>query len=418
VHHVSWPNPSWDFIEWLRDNGLAQAPKSLAGMVFGRRSDVAVAPIGDVGRTTKAEVQLLLGDARGARRTYAGALLLGRRPLAAARGVVEVTVNHGSRPTAALLAVASTLPPVGRLRAARSKVLRKRLNILFNVGRHYDVVRLTASRREVDVSTLGILRAAALRMTGDLDEAVEQATVSLAKAKQEEHRPRIANAAYQLVFALMWAGRLEEAEARLDDALRPYAELTTTRWVAWSDFLAAALHVHAGRGAAALALCADALARFEGEGLVDGLVSTKLVELTARRCSSDPDGFTVARGQLDDLLGRRGATYYTRGNRFTAEAVSLEDGEFARVHARDLGAAEAAFAFVARSEFGIHAALGNLGLAAVKLETRDQAAATHHAAAARREAQRINARLVVARADELEDALSGKGGPFPEVFFP
>lgn len=417
-HLSGWPNPSWDFIVWLQDNGLAQAPADLLDEIFRRRPDVAVGPVGGLNRNTKAGMQLLLGDARAARRTYAGALVRGQHPFAAARGVAEVTVNHGSRPTAALLAATSVLPPIGRLRTARRRLLRKRVNILFNVGRHDDVIRLTASRREDDVSTLGILRAAALRMSSDLDEAVEVAAASLADAKREEHLPRIANAAFQLVFALMWAGRLVEAQASLANDLRPYAELTATRWVAWSDFITAALHIHAGHGVDALSACADALARFEGEGLVDGLVSAKIVELTARRCSSDPEGFIRARTELDDLLDRRGATYYARGSRFTAEAVALEDGEFARVHARDLGSAERSFAFVTRSPHRVHAALGHLGLSAVKQAMRHDTAAAHHAATARDQAQCIHARLIEARADELLGERMGEVGPPPEIFYP
>ncbi|MFN2506369.1 MAG: hypothetical protein ABR540_19510, partial [Acidimicrobiales bacterium] len=258
---------------------------------------------------------------------------------------------------------AEVIPPVGRLRRLRDVLLRKRLSIHFNVGNHGVVVRRTSNLPDDAVSTLRVLRAGSLRMTGDVDDAAAEAERAFRQAVVEQHPVRAANAAFQHVFALMWGGRLDEAESALGDELRSHAELAASRWVAWADFLEAAIHVHRMQPDEALTLIAAGTTRFQGEALEDGVISCGLVRLTALRQAGDGDKFNLARTELGRRLAAPRGTYYTRGSRFTAEALALEDGEFARCHGSDLDAARQSFKFVAASGHSIHQALGLVGLA-------------------------------------------------------
>jgi hypothetical protein len=413
------PNPSWDFVVWSEANGLAAVPADLRRQIHERRDAPPLPPIGPTGPIRTAAVQELLGDIAGARATYVRVAVRGPDRTTGARRLAGLTSNHGGRRVATALTTAAVIPPVGRLRRIRDGLLRKRLSIHFNVGNHGVVIRNTSKLPDDAVSTLRVLRAGSLRMTGDVDDAAGEAERAFHQAVLEHHPVRAANAAFQHVFALMWGGRLDEAESALGDELRPHAELAATRWVAWADFLDAALHIHRSQPDQALALIEAGTTRFQGEALEDGVISCGLVRLTALRQAGDRDRFYVARTELAQRLATPSGTYYARRSRFTAEAVALEDGEFARCHRSDLDAARQSFRSAAASRHSVHQALGLVGLAAVELEKDNPGTAGNSARRAAEIARGIHARLVLERAVALDVAASkGIRSQPPEVFFP
>jgi hypothetical protein len=417
------PNPSWDFVRWAEREGLATAPPDLVEQLHERRTERPLPALPPIDQLTVAAVRELLGDTTGARRTYLRATLRGPRRRAGARSLVQLTMNHGSRATAAVLSLGVLVPAVGPLADKRDRFRRKHLNILFNTGRHWAVARKTEYLRDDDVSTLRLLRAAALRLTADLDTAAALAADAFRQACQEQHPVRIANAAFQHTYALMWAGRLDEARAVLADELQPHAEIAANRWVAWTDFLTGALLVHAGRHDDALQAIGDAVVRFEGHTLVDGVVSSKLIELTALRGAGDDAGFARSHRQVLTLLGDPVGTYYARGSRFTAEALAFEEAEHARCRTGDLDESRRGYCLLAGSPWPVHRALGQLGLAALAAQQGDhgRSAAVALADASAATAGRVRARGVVAEAERLAGDLrsrSGTAGRSVEVLFP
>jgi hypothetical protein len=361
--------------------------------------------------------QQILGDVRAARRSYLGLLLAGPQRRRAAGELTSLTLNHGRRLVATVLAAAQLLPPIGRAKQARIVAHRKRTTILSNLGRHAAVLRATARIAPEDVSALLVLRAAALRMTGSLDAAAALAEQAMRQALGERHPVRVAHAAFQRGLALVWAYRLEEADRYLHDSQRPYAELAATRWVAWADFVQAGLAIHHRQSEAALQALEAGAARFQAEGLLDGQIDMATVRLTALRLAGDDDAFQRQRTALEELLdpSHRQATRYARGHRFTSEAIALEDAEFARVHRSDLDAAEAHYRYVADSRYPIHAALGHLGLAAVQAQRSGFPSHAQQAASMGRD---VDARLVITRAEQLLTTSTGMPIVPDELFFP
>ena len=156
--------------------------------------------------------QGILGDVPTARRTYIKLILRGPRRVRAVYQSAIFLANHGGPWTAKALNVTRLLiPPVGKLGSARKWLYRKHITILANMGRHAAVVAKTADISGEDVSTLAILRASAIRMTGSLDDAAELARTALDRAREEKHPVRVANAAFQLGLCLIWPGRLDNA---------------------------------------------------------------------------------------------------------------------------------------------------------------------------------------------------------------
>lgn len=417
------PNPSWDFVRWAEREGLATVSRDLLAQLHEPRTDRPLPAIPPVDQLTVAAVRELLGDITGARHTYLRAALRGPCRRAGTRRLVQLTMNHGSRPTAAVLSLGALLPPVGSLADGRDRLRRKRLNILFNTGRHRAVVRKTEHLRRDDVSTLRLLRAAALRLTADLDAAAAVAADAFQQACEEQHPVRIANAAFQHTYALMWAGRLDEAATALADELRPHAEIAANRWVAWADFLTGALLIHEGRPEAALQAIDDAVVRFEGHALVDGVVSSKLIGLTAMRAAGDDAGFARTHREILALLRDPVGTYYARGSRFTAEALALEEAELARCRTGDLARARHHHSRLADSPWPVHRGLGQLGLALLEARrgepARVEALALANAAAST--AGRVRARGIVTEAQRLADALEAPAAstdPFAPLLFP
>jgi hypothetical protein len=422
-------NPSADFVRWCQANGLVMVSDNLLGQLSERRPDGYRYPYprleGDRTYGT-IEIQHVVGDVAGARSTCWALIRRGPDRRRAARALLATTLNHGGRPVSVALAAAALVPPLGAGRQVRALARRKRATILSNLGRHHAVRRLTDRLDPADVSTLLVLRAAALRMTGSLDDAADAAGEAMVRAAAEQHPVRLAHAAFQRGLALQWAYRLDEAAEHLQSRQRPLAEIAATRWVAWADFVDAGLAIHRAAGDTAirlvhankaLELIVAGGARFKAEGLVDGQIDMETIRLTALRLAGDDAGYRTTRVKLADMLedrptaGRR----YARGHRFTREAVALEDAEFARVHEVDLAEAERLYRFVACSDFPIHAALGNLGLAFVEVQ---RGLVPEHATAAVALGRAVAARLVVDKGERLlRDGPDGRAAP-EELFVP
>lgn len=363
--------------------------------------------------SARATVLQVLGNARAARLQYLRQVFVGPNRRNAVGQSVRLTLNHGGRPTAAVLAVGRRLPPVGPLRGAREVAELKRASILFNLGRHDAVERATRNLPAEAISTLLVLRAGSLRMTSSLDDAIDIGTEALRRARAEKHQTRAANAALQLAIALVWAGQLDQAETHLHEQMRPLASVAATRWVAWADFVETLVHIHRGRASDALAVIEIGLARFRAEGLLDGVLGMETVRLTAQRLAGDDVAFVRQRMEIERFFGRRASgpgRHYTRGHRFSREAVLLEDAEFARTHQQDLDRAGALYSQVADSAYKVHAALANIGLASVAVG-RDELPSQADEAA--RLGLAIGALLVVGKANGLT-----AGEPPLELFFP
>lgn len=290
------------------------------------------------------------------------------------------------------------------------------MSILFNIGDHKAVLRATRRLDASSLSTLVVLRAGSLRMTGDLDTAADTAAQALERARTENHNIRAANAAFQEAFALTWSGRLDDAEVVIDDRLRPIASVAASRWVAWADFLEASVRIHSGHTSAALDLLDQAAARFASEGLVDGRLSVELVRLTALRQARSADGFRTCLTEVQQLMRADRGTYYSKAHRFTQDALALEKAQFARCTDRDDATAERHLAFVLESQYPLHVALAHLGLAALDPA---RAEAGEHARQAADFSYRIKARRLKALADGLvEQADRADPTPPDEIFFP
>jgi hypothetical protein len=412
------PNPSWDFVEWCRERSLVDVDARLLERMHENVLAVALPRLEGSLPFARAATQQILGDSSAARRSYARLILGGPQRRHAALRLTELTLNHGGRLVGTVLAVGRLVPPAGRRgRALGGLMLNKRTTILSNRGRHAAVLRATGRPWADYESTRLVLRAAALRMTASLDEAAATAETAMQQALREGHPVRTANAAFQRGLALIWAGRLDEAGRHLEDHQRPYAALASTRWVAWADFTEAVLAIHLRRPEPAMRALDLGAIRFRADGLVDGQVDIDTVRLTALRLADDDHAYERHRRSLDTPAGpttRRGI-HYTRGSRFTREAIALEDAEFARVHRVDLDAADAAYRFVADSAHRIHAAMGHLGLASVEAQRGRTPTYAHTAAALGRQ---VNARLVVARAEALLTSIGTSPTVPDELFFP
>jgi hypothetical protein len=410
------PNPSWDFVLWCRDQGLVAVEDALVAGLHDKRPPVQYSPLQGNIRFGRVAVQHVLGDVAAARRSYLGILARGPDRRRAASELTATTVSHGRRVVGGTLALGLLLPPVGRARPVRGWARRKRATILSNVGRHTAVLRATRRVSDDDVSTLWVLRAAALRMTGSLDDAAATAERAMRQALAELHPIRVAHAAFQRGLSLVWAYRLAEARVHLDDRQRPYAALASTRWVAWADFTDAGLAIHHGDVRRALRFIDAGSARFQAEGLLDGEIDMQTIRLTALRLAGDDPAYLQQRRDLDKLMdpSHRQGIRYARGHRFTSEAIALEDAEFARIHHNDPHTAEQRYQFVARSRYPVHAALAHLGLATVQAQRRQYPAHAHRALSL---GQIVNARLVIQKAEQLLTSPDDQPPP-AEMFFP
>jgi SIR2-like domain len=395
-------NPSWDFIAWCQDRGLIDIKSDLVLRMFDPRSgeDRRYPPLPGDTVSARPAVQGMLGDYKGARSSYWRAA---RRPgyqWKAAYGLARSFVFHGSAPMAALLSAAVLLPPYGRVGQARELALRMRLTAWSRTARHTAVLHATQRLPDDALSVYLILRSEALRVTGSLDEAAAVAAVAREQAMQEAHEVRLAHAAFQQCFALLWADRLDEVRTCLDRYLLEYARLAGNRWTAWALFVEAGWEVHSGHGRQALRKYDEAELRFRAEGLLDGVVGVKTARLAAYRLTGSTAEYAEALAEVtaDSRGGPAGVTYYTRGNDFTAESILNDQAEFIRCSHQDLGAAQAIYERTAASRYPLQSALGHLGLA---LTHAERGQTPTHAAQALLAAENIGCRLVAARSREL-----------------
>jgi hypothetical protein len=240
-------------------------------------------------------------------------------------------------------------------------------------------------------------------MLGSLTQAAEVADTAYRQALTESHNVRIAHAAYQKVQALVWADRTEEARHALHDELEPHAALAASRWVAWASFLRSAVLVRDGDTAGSREQARLAIQRFQGEALIDGVISAELILLTVARREGDDRAFGDALERVRDR--RRSASHagicYTRGHPFTDQVIQLEEAEFARTHTRQLEHASTLYRALASSEFPLHVAFGHLGcalLAGSNFEARQR-----HLDQAISAADRIGQELIRTRCRLLSD---------------
>lgn len=407
-------NPSREFVRWCQEQGLVDIDPALVDPLSSPAPDLAYPELsGALGRA-RAAVEGLVGDSAAERATY---LRLLRRPgarRAAARGLLDHVLNHGALLLVVGLWPARYLPPVGPLQTLAERAERKRITALSKLGRHAAVMRATRRLDGSARSTLLILRSASVRITGSLDEAARIAAEGRHRAVVEHHPILVAHASFQECLALLWAERVEEARLCLHDRLRPTAAVAASRWVAWADFIAGCLAVRDHQPAEALVAFDLSQSRFRAEGLLDGVTSVLTARLAVLRQQRDHAGFDATLARMTGLQTARGngQRYYSRGHRFTVEAILVERAEFSRVHAHDLDEAWRLYRIVAASRYPLHAALGQLGLGMIECE---KGVEPHYAAVAYDIATRIGARLIASRA---ASALAAEPGERPtEVYF-
>lgn len=411
-------SPSWDFLSWCREEGLGQPEDSLTRQLFKHLSAPPSTPLeGDL-TWARPAVLGLLGDYRHERREYLKQLLRPhgdrRRALSS---LASFAANHGGKPTgAALNVLANTLPANDRWSGRKELARRKHLTVLNRVGAHQKTLGVMTTLDIQPVSTYGILRAQALRMTASLDEAAEVADAAYKRALIEKHAVRIAHAAYQKCQALVWAERTEEAEHSLREELRPHAAIATSRWVAWADFIDAELAVRrdpaTDNAKDAVTLTRTSERRFLAEALLDGAVSAQLVRLTAFRRAADLTRFDALLQQVQSTIraGRRHQRYYTARHAFTIEAVNLDLAEIARTHRQDHETAISLYRRLSNSRYPIHSTLGYLGLAMIDYT---KGIPSTHLDEARTRSTQIGLRMATARCD----ALIGHDDGAAEIFF-
>ena len=408
------PNPSWDFVHWCRAEGLADVDQALVLRLFEQPEPVFPQLPGKPYERAKPVLQGLLGEIGAARRSYRA--LLGRPAHVrhAVRGLIELRLNHGGRSIAWALSGARLLPPVGRLATVRRLAGVKRLTVLSKAGSYRAVLRGTGNLTADSLSTLWILRSAALRSSASLDAAAEAAATAWDSARAEQHPVRIAHAAFQRTLALMWADRLDEARTCLEQHLDPYAALAANRWVAWADFIRGGLAVRDGDAEAATAHFRRSEDRFQAEALDDGVASVLVARLAVQRLQGPDDGFEEALAEAERFQRAKGRQRlrYARNHRFMRHAVLLERAEFARVHTRDTDAALCLYRKVSGSPYPLHASQAHLGLAMLEAERHHP---PDHARVALAAATRIGARRHARHAQ----ALLAAPGPAraPEFFF-
>lgn len=390
-------NPSWDFVAWCVENDLVDLDTHAAAQLFADRPDNHYPPLPGKTRLATPAVQGILGDYAAAQRSYLALLADPRYTRNALTGLANSLLNHGSGAVSLALWTARLLPPVGRLAPITTRLERKRITILANRGRHRAVLQATRRIGPQTVSSVLLLRSAALRFTGSLDEAASLAEKAYQRALREQHPVRVAHAAFQKAFALLWAGRLDKARQCVDEELAPHALIAANRWVAWTDFLNGSLAVYNNRPDDALTMYALCETRFRAEALLDGVMSATVASLAAHRQAGDDDAFTRTLEHAEQMLksGERGQRYYTRRHRFTQGAILAERAEFARIHQQDLDSAEGHYTTLIQSPYPLNTALGHLGLAIVQLHRSHP---PDHVGTSLRIARTIGARYLEQRA--------------------
>lgn len=402
-------DPGVAFVQWATAQGWASVAPELTEQLTQTLEEPLTFPaLTGEHESAKAAVLTIVGAANQARRAYLrlGRTGPGRRE--ALTQAIAITANHDGMKILPLLSVAAHLPRAGtRLTRIQQKAARTRVSTLANAGRHERVLTATAHLRNGDVSTLTILRASALRFVGNLNDAALTAESGLEKARAELHNMRVANAATQLTYALLWAGDLTRARDVLDHELRPTAALAAARWVAWANVLDAALLIHHDEPSEALSFLWLADAGFRAEGLLDGAYTATTMMLTVARQADDRDLFQTAQGELARIDSTPGH-HYTRGHSFSREAIQLEQAHAQLDWDHDPDAARELLRQVTASRYPVHQSLAQLALARSTTGAERDA----HLRRSRELAERIGAQGVLAHAQLLTTA------PETRLYFP
>lgn len=353
----------------------------------------------------RAQFQQLLGDAHGARQTLLNEIR--QHPLRSLRGLLEQQVNHGSTPTARFLSIAAPVVAVVRPRTADA-LRRKALAIHANVGDHDKVLAATENYDAAATSVFATLRAASVRVTGNLEDSIAIARAGFDRAVREQHPVRAANAGFQFAQSLVWAHRLEEAADFLHDPYDLISSNSANRWIAWRQLLLAAIALHRDP-LAAIEHSKLGMERFRSEGLLDGLASGTQTLLVAHRAAGDTISAERALKRLGELRTAEG-TFYLRSSQLSNEWTLLAHAENTRL--RGTGDAHLRYADLRGSRYPIMSSLADLGVALCDLtDGRDP---TDPAACALATAQRIGALYQGALA---ADILHHRADPLAPLLF-
>jgi hypothetical protein len=306
---------------------------------------------------------------------------------------------------------------LGPTRGIRAAMRRRRLAILFNLGRHRRIVQATRTEYGDDSSTWKALRSGSLRMVGRLDEAADVASVALERARLEGHPQRASNAAFQLALTHMWQGDIPGARTTLNADLRPLAKMAGNRWMAWADFLEGALAVHERDVLGANLALSTGQIRFKVERLGDGLISVMMARLTLARLENRHEEFLDVWSEIHTVMNSSTATNYPRGQPLRQQALAVELGEFIRCGGAHDEDPKQLFAFAAESEYPYQSACGLLGLAAWHIENGPAEAAIVHLERAAATARTIGARGLLSRASALSHWRQGRSGERPPQWF-
>lgn len=356
-------NSSWDFVAWCERHGLIKLKPGPAAALF---DEVAVSfpPLPQPIAFAKAHLLDNLGDFEAARRVRLTVLGRGRHRRRAAAELFGSLVTHGERNVALALALGQALPQFGVAARWSEIARRKRLTALHRAARHEQVLAATRRLPPDVLSTYLILRAASTRWLGSLDEAAKLSIEALRRARGEQHPVRAAHAAFQLVYALLWADRTAEARRHLDDDLQPVAAIAANRWVAWAEFLEGCLAVRDADAEAALTRFAASERLFRAEALLDGAVSVGVARLAALRLAGDDVGF---RRQVADLepssFPTAAGRYYARTSPIGPELLAIQRTEFVRLHEQRPRKTVEIARNLTGSRFPLHRALGHLEIA-------------------------------------------------------
>lgn len=394
-------DPAADLVAWCRTHGIARV-EPLLGRAYPTLSDPGAGF--DADALTVGRFEQVIGRHDLARRTYRRHWP--RAPIEATKARIEMAINQNGRATAFALRHAA---PVVRLRSGElaARLERKALTIAANVGDHERVLQETEDYERAPTSVAAVLRVASLRVTGDLDTAVELAQVALARAETERHPIRAAHASFQLLQTLIWAYRLDEA--RVAAERNGYlARNGANRWVAWHELCLAAIHARTEPDAA-LGHAELGIARFEAERLLDGVTAGLLTTVVIHRAAGDIDAARTTLGDLVERRDSRAGTYYLRGSELSAQWVELERAELLRIERP--GEALERYRLLAGSAYPIMSSLALVGLAACQEHAGDDG--TEAATRALELGRSIGARYQVALAERF---LQGRLGTQPILF--
>ena len=395
-------DPQADLVQWCFERGhldtrdLAAIRAPFVNRYRDRRQHL---PFDRIVAGGLAEV---FGDTQSATSSYLRNLH--RSPLRSIKRVANLRLNHGGRWTGRLLRAARPLVGAAGATDLGDRLRQKELNICTNIGDTDAVLTGTAGYRQESSPAFGALRAAALRVAGDLEEASTVAEESFRWARRDGHPVLTAYAGFLYAHALVWADRNDEALDFLRGDYELIAAASSARWVSWSTFLVGLATLRSDADEAHRAL-SRARERFVAEGLLDGAVSSQHALVVACRARADIDAATEALRDLRALHERRGV-FYLRGSTRLRRWMLIEQAEIDRA----LGAvdtAAAAYRDVAASDCPVQAALGHLGLACLAGPEGHR----DHATAADRIARSVHAGYQVERAQLLLERQPGATAP-------